>query len=97
VTYVIRPRRLTPFTSRYVLLAIGWSDLKGESQSWMHGVAPHMCDQVVRPLLDQGAGGRSPGFPLFSDGLGDAGSLPPEILEPVRRKAVAAVSSRRGR
>src|SRR5258705_11294450 len=28
----------------------------------MHGVAPHMCDQVVRPLLDQGAGGRSPGF-----------------------------------
>jgi hypothetical protein len=29
----------------------------------MHGVAPHMCDQVVRPLLDQGAGGRSPGFP----------------------------------
>src|SRR6266404_8995148 len=30
----------------------------------MHGVAPHMCDQVVRPLLDQGAGGRSPGFLL---------------------------------
>jgi len=23
-----------------------------------------MCDQVVRPLLDQGAGGRSPGFLL---------------------------------
>src|SRR5258707_12093582 len=30
----------------------------------MEGVAPHMCDQVARPLLDQGAGGRSPGFLL---------------------------------
>src|SRR5713101_1962869 len=29
----------------------------------MHGVAPHMCGQASRPLLDQGAGGRSPGFP----------------------------------
>ena len=28
----------------------------------MHGVAPHMCGQVVRPLLGGGAGGRSPGF-----------------------------------
>src|SRR5258708_15755344 len=29
-----------------------------------------MCDQVVRPLLDQGAGGRSPGFPLLAMALG---------------------------
>ena len=28
----------------------------------MHGVAPHMCTQVVRSLLGQGAGGRSPGY-----------------------------------
>src|SRR5258706_1352460 len=35
------------------------------------GVAPHMCDQVVRPLLDQGAGGRSPGFLLLAMALGD--------------------------
>jgi hypothetical protein len=32
----------------------------------MHGVAPHMCDQVGRPLLDRGAGGRSPGFRIVS-------------------------------
>src|SRR5258707_14526458 len=32
----------------------------------MHGVAPHMCDQDVRPLLDQGAGGRSPGYLLLA-------------------------------
>src|SRR5216683_4921117 len=57
-------------TSRYVLLAIDWSDLRADSQSWMHGVAPHMCDQVVRPLLDQGAGGRSPGFLLLAMALG---------------------------
>jgi len=30
----------------------------------VRGVAPHMCDQVVRPLLDRGARGRSPGFRL---------------------------------
>jgi hypothetical protein len=30
----------------------------------MHGVAPRMCDQVVRPLSGRGAGGRSPGFRL---------------------------------
>ena len=36
----------------------------------MHGVAPHMCDQVVRPWLDQGAGGRSPGFLLLAMALG---------------------------
>jgi hypothetical protein len=28
----------------------------------MHGVAPHMCGQVGHPLLDRGAGGRSPGY-----------------------------------
>jgi hypothetical protein len=28
----------------------------------MHGVAPHMCDQVARSLLGGGAGGRSPGL-----------------------------------
>jgi hypothetical protein len=28
----------------------------------MHGVAPQMCDRVVSPLLDRGAGGRSPGY-----------------------------------
>src|SRR5215471_1295928 len=27
-----------------------------------HRVAPHICDQVGRPLLDRGAGGRSPRF-----------------------------------
>jgi hypothetical protein len=48
---------------RYVLFGIGWSDLGADSRSLMHGVAPRMCDQVVLPLLDQGAGGRSPGFP----------------------------------
>src|SRR5260370_18488922 len=36
----------------------------------MHGVAPHMCDQVVRPLLDQGAGVRPPGFLLLAMALG---------------------------
>ena len=36
------------------------------------GVAPLMCDQVVRPLLDQGAGGRSPGFLLLVMALGDS-------------------------
>jgi hypothetical protein len=30
-------------------------------RSLMHGVAPHMCGQVARPLLGGGAGGRSPG------------------------------------
>jgi len=30
-----------------------------------------MCDWVVRPLLDQGAGGRSPGFLLLAMALGD--------------------------
>jgi hypothetical protein len=28
----------------------------------MHGVAPRLCDQIDRPLLGRGAGGRSPGF-----------------------------------
>src|SRR5258706_4158039 len=28
----------------------------------MRGVAPHMCDQVARPLSRRGAGGRSPGY-----------------------------------
>jgi hypothetical protein len=28
----------------------------------MHGVAPQLCDQIDRPLLGRGAGGRSPGF-----------------------------------
>jgi hypothetical protein len=36
----------------------------------MHGVAPHMCDQVGRPLLDRGAGGRSPVFLLLAMALG---------------------------
>jgi hypothetical protein len=31
----------------------------------MHGVAPHMCDRGASPLLDRGAGGRSPGFLFF--------------------------------
>jgi hypothetical protein len=30
----------------------------------MHGVAPHMCGQVGRPLSGRGAGGRSPGYRL---------------------------------
>jgi len=47
-------------------------------------VAPHMCDQVVRPLLDQGAGGRSPGLPAVGDGVRRSRLLPPEILKPVR-------------
>ena len=41
----------------------------------MHGVAPRMCGQVVRPLLGGGAGGRPPGF-IFK---------PPEILLIFRR------------
>ncbi len=45
---------------------------------------PHMCDQVVRPLLDQGAGGRSPGLPAVGDGVRRSRLLPPEILKPVR-------------
>ena len=28
----------------------------------MHGVAPHRCGQVARPLLGGGTGGRSPGL-----------------------------------
>ena len=28
----------------------------------MHGVAPRLCDQIDRPLLGRGAGGRTPGF-----------------------------------
>jgi len=31
----------------------------------------HGPDRVVRPLFDQGAGGRSPGFPLLAMALGD--------------------------
>jgi hypothetical protein len=34
----------------------------------MHGVAPHMCGQVVRPSLGGGTGGRSPGLHLSRDG-----------------------------
>ena len=48
----------------------------------------HMCDQVTRPLLDQGAGGRSPGF--LAIGSHQAMTLtPPEILEPIRRQRLA--------
>jgi hypothetical protein len=43
----------------------------GRVATWMHGVAPHMCNQVVHPLLDQGAGGRSPGFLLLVMALDD--------------------------
>ncbi len=35
----------------------------------MHGVAPHVCGQVAGPLLGGGAGGRSPGFLFFGDGV----------------------------
>src|SRR5258708_12178034 len=48
-----------------------WSDLRAVFAILMHGVAPHMCDQVVCPLLDQEAGGRSPGFLLLAMALGD--------------------------
>jgi len=48
----------------------------------MHGVAPHMCDQVVRPLLDQGAGGRSPGFLLLTMALGDPAPWQPSSYQP---------------
>ena len=34
----------------------------------MHGVAPHRCGQVARPLLGGGTGGRSPGL-LYSVSL----------------------------
>jgi hypothetical protein len=34
----------------------------GRYESLMHGVAPHMCCQVGRPLSGRGAGGRSPGY-----------------------------------
>src|SRR5215475_4310041 len=39
----------------------GWSNL-GIGRSLIHGVAPHMCGRGGSPLLDRGAGGRSPGF-----------------------------------
>jgi hypothetical protein len=45
----------------------------------MHGVAPHMCDQAGRPLLDRGAGGRSPGYLLLVKSSGDS---TPEVLRP---------------
>jgi hypothetical protein len=42
----------------------GWSNPRVAAILDARGRSP-MCDQVARPLLDRGAGGRSPGF-LFS-------------------------------
>ena len=47
-----------------------------------------MCDQVVRPLLDQGAGGRSPGFLLLATALGDAAHSRQKSLNRFGAKAV---------
>ena len=44
----------------------------GRGRSLMHGVAPHKCGQVARPLLGGGAGGRSPGV-LAAGWCGEAG------------------------
>src|SRR6267378_4518749 len=62
----------------------------------MHGVAPHMCGQVGRPLLDRGAGGRSPGY-LANDSHQARRSLPPKIPEPIRRQGAALVIEQRFR
>ena len=52
----------------------------------MHGVAPRMCIQIVRPLLGRGAEGRSPGYLAVGNDVRQIRSLPPEILEPIRRQ-----------
>ena len=43
----------------------------GPGRSLMHGVAPQMCGRVANPLLDLGAGGRSPGY-----------LMPPRLVAP---------------
>src|SRR5258708_40149443 len=59
----------------------------------MHGVAPHMCDQVVRPLLDQGAGGRSPGFPLLTMRVRRCRSVAAVILPAIAAAPAIATAS----
>src|SRR5215831_4989659 len=49
---------------RYVVGSEGWSNPRVAAILDARGRSP-MCDQVARPLLDRGAGGRSPGFLNF--------------------------------
>src|SRR5258706_10197136 len=49
-----------------------------------------MCDQVARPLLDGGAGGRSPGF------LQVAEKAPFKTIQRAGRRTAMALSPRRG-
>ena len=51
----------------------------------MHGVAPHRCGQVARPLLGGGTGGRSPGL-LYSRVGGRISR--PRLNEPLREGAM---------
>jgi hypothetical protein len=64
-------------------LLFGWSDLRAGTQFLMHGVAPLMCDQVGRPLLDRGAGGRSPGYLADDKITKRRRRLSPKILQRV--------------
>src|SRR4029077_3595013 len=68
----------------------------------MHGVAPHMCGRGASPLLDRGAGGRSPGF-LFIGRTETATARAPSALHHLllgrcwRMEDAAAREAARGR
>jgi hypothetical protein len=47
----------------------------------MHGVAPQCGGRVASPLLGQGAGGRSPGFPTVLRTSFDRNGDPAESFE----------------
>src|SRR5258708_25455498 len=59
----------------------------------MQGVAPHRGDRVARHLLAQGAGGRSPGFPLLTMGVRRCRSVAAVILPAIAAAPAIATAS----
>ncbi len=79
----------------------GWSDPRVAASLASRGRSP-MCEQVARPLLDRGTGGRSPGF-LFSASVPSSHALrsasvvlrrpSPPLRKPQRDRARCAAGS----
>jgi hypothetical protein len=59
----------TPCVKAICLLAIGWSDLRAGSQSWMHGGrSPHVRSGRL-PIVGPRGRGSLPRFPAVGDGV----------------------------
>jgi len=73
------------------------SDLRAGSQSWMHGVAPHMVLSGRLPIVGRGAGVAPSATCCWPMALGRFRLLPSEILKPVRTRSsdLVAFSSHR--